>query len=206
MASDQHSENAQPEEATPASLLDGIRKHDPVAWRRLIELWTPIIYARCRRNGLTAEDAEDITQSALLRIYSGISRFRRDGVSAKFRFWVATITRNLLNSYWSQQKQRPAAMGGSDARHSMENYSDNSENKDREDTSWCEPLQVMAQALRLIERDVSPRSWNAFQLVQYQQLTHREAAEQLGMTEGAVRVANHRIRERLKAELLGMLD
>ena len=192
-----------PEDMTPHSLIDGMRKEDPQAWRRLTQIWTPLVYTRCRRHGLNAEDAEDVTQNVLIRVYAGFSKFQRDGLKDRFRFWIATITRNALADFFKSRKDRPVAAGGSDARHVMESQPDLVSD---DDSLWCGPSQVVAQALRVVQRDVANNSWQAFQLVQYQNLSPRQAAEQLGMSEGAVRVANHRIRERLRAELQGMLE
>lgn len=192
-----------PEDATPHSLLDGMRKEDPQAWCRLTQIWTPLIYTRCRRHGLNAQDAEDVTQNVLIRVFAGFSKFQRDGLKDRFRFWIATITRNVLADFFKSRKYRPVAAGGSDARHVMESQPDL---VSEDDSLWCGPSQVVAQALRIVERDVATSSWQAFQLVQYQSLSPRQAAEQLGMSEGAVRVANHRIRERLRTELQGMLE
>jgi RNA polymerase sigma-70 factor (ECF subfamily) len=190
-------------EATPVSLIEGMRRADPEAWFRLTELWTPLIYARCRRSGLNAEDAEDVSQNVLVRVYAGLAGFQRNGVTNRFRFWISTITRNLLADFWKARKARPLAEGGSDARQFIENHAAPGESPD---DPLFQPAQLVAQALRIVQRDVATSSWQAFQLVQYQHLTHREASEKLKMTEGAVRVANHRIRERLRAELEGMLD
>lgn len=203
MFPDPQSNDGTPDDATPYSLIEGMRKEDPQAWCRLTDLWTPLIYTRCRRQGLNAEDAEDITQNVLIRVFAGFSKFQRDGVKDRFRFWIATITRNALADFFKSRKQRPIAAGGSDARHLMENHTDPIS---EDDSQWCGPSHVVAQALRIVERDVAANSWQAFQLVQYQNLSPRQASEKLGMSEGAVRVANHRIRERLRTELAGMLE
>lgn len=203
MTTDCASTDDAPDDVTPHSLIDGMRNEDPQAWCRLTQIWTPLIYTRCRRQGLSADDAEDVTQNVLIRIYAGFSRFQRDGLKQRFRFWVASITRNALADFFKSRKHRPVAAGGSDARHVIENQPDLVV---EDDSVWCGPSQVVAQALRIVERDVAANSWQAFQLVQYQNLSPRQAAEQLGMSEGAVRVANHRIRERLRTELQGMLE
>ena len=192
-----------PDDSTPHSLIDGMRKEDPQAWCRLTQIWTPLIYTRCRRHGLNADDAEDVTQNVLIRVFAGFSRFQRDGLKHRFRFWIASITRNALADFFKSRRYRPVAAGGSNARQVMESQADLAV---EDNSDWCGPSQVVAQALRIVERDVAANSWQAFQLVQYQNLSVRHAAEQLGMSEGAVRVANHRIRERLRTELQGMLE
>lgn len=203
MTTDRSPNHDDADDMTPHSLIDGMRKEDPQAWCRLTQIWTPLIYTRCRRHGLNAEDAEDVTQNVLIRVFAGFSKFQRDGLKDRFRFWIATITRNSLADHFKSRKSRPIATGGSDARHVMES----APALDSDDDSlWCGPSHVVAQALQIVERDVAANSWQAFQLVQYQNFSPRQAAEQLGMSEGAVRVANHRIRERLRTELQGMLE
>jgi hypothetical protein len=46
----------------PASLLERLNdRSDSIAWRRLVDLYTPLIDAWLRRHGVSTEDAEDLT-------------------------------------------------------------------------------------------------------------------------------------------------
>jgi RNA polymerase sigma-70 factor (ECF subfamily) len=50
---------------TPASLLERLRHaHEPAAWSRFVDLYTPILFAFAGRLGLQAADAADLVQGA----------------------------------------------------------------------------------------------------------------------------------------------
>jgi hypothetical protein len=52
---------AAPPPSTPSSLLEGLRQGDAASWRRLALLYGPLVYGWCRRRGLQAADAQDVT-------------------------------------------------------------------------------------------------------------------------------------------------
>lgn len=192
-------------QSTQVSLLEGIRNQDPQAWQRLVELWTPFVYRYCRKRGLSAQDTEDVTQTILVRVFQGLSSFRRDGRGQRLRYWIAAIMRNELAEHFRRVKRAPIASGGSDHQKWMDQQFE-AEDASVDGDSWCEPAQVLARALSSLRVTVQPNVWKAFELVEFRKLTAKEAASQLNMTEVGVRQAAFRIRQRLKIELDGMLD
>ena len=54
------------ERKTSLSLLERARAQDPQAWRRLLDLYGPLIYHWCRRSGLRGDDAVSISQERLV--------------------------------------------------------------------------------------------------------------------------------------------
>ena len=78
--------------STSSSLLERLKARDPEAWRRLIELYTPLIYGWCRQCGLQAEDVADIGQEVFSAVAANQEGFRRDAPGASFRGWLWTIT------------------------------------------------------------------------------------------------------------------
>ncbi len=191
------------DESTSTSLLEGLRNRDEEAWERLVEIWTPLVYGYCRRRGFAAEDADDVTQGVLVRVYKGLPRFERDGVGRRFRFWVSAIVRNEIADFCRKRGDGPRAIGGSDCRTILENLPavDDEDSRD-----WCDPAMILSRALDVIQHDFQPQNWNAFRLVVFEKMSSQEAAEQLGMSPGSVRQATFRIRKRLKETLDGLLD
>ena len=190
-------------EATPLSLLEGMRNQDEAAWERLVEIWTPLILRYCLRRRFSADDADDITQNTLVRIYSGLPGFHRDGAGKKLRYWIMAILRNEIATFCRKNSDQPRAAGGSDCQSILENLPDF---EDPSSVDWCAPAQLLCRALEVIQSRIQPKNWEAFQLVEFQRLSNKEAGQKLGMTDDAVRQATSRIRKRLKAELQGMLD
>lgn len=190
------------DDSTESSLLEQLRQENPQAWERLVVLWGPLVYARCRRRGLSAEAAEDVTQSVFLKVYSGLGRFHRDGKKHRFRFWISRIVQNEIATVLRRAYRHEQPRGGSGFQQYLENQP---EDVDDESLDWCHPTRILARACDLVKPRVKPQNWKAFELVK-QGFSPSEAAEKLGMDPAAVRQAIFRIRRLLKIELDGMLD
>ncbi len=188
---------------TPVSLLDGLRCADEGAWGRFVELWLPSIYGSCRSRGFSPDDADEIAQSVMVRVYQGLPGFRRDGIGLRFRFWIMKILRNEIADYCRENSGRPIAVGGSEYRVLLHNMS---APESESDSDWFQPAKVVARALDVIKGDFQDKNWQAFELVEFENLSNQEVAERLGMSSNSVRQATFRIRQRLKLELDGMLD
>jgi hypothetical protein len=58
---------------TSAMLLERLNdRSDSVTWRRLVDLYSPLINAWLRRHGISADDAEDLTQASDLGYLTGV--------------------------------------------------------------------------------------------------------------------------------------
>src|SRR5262245_45750855 len=100
------------ESITSPSLLDRARGNDADAWRRLVELYSPLVYHWCRRSGFTSHDAADVLQDVFQSVFRALPNFQR-GKSGAFRAWLWTITRNKIRN--AVRKKVPDAAGGSTA-------------------------------------------------------------------------------------------
>lgn len=61
---------------TPASLLERLREPgDQEAWRRFVQLYTPLLFRAARRLGLPPEDASDLVQDVLALLVRKLPAF-----------------------------------------------------------------------------------------------------------------------------------
>src|SRR5262245_65572743 len=82
---------------TPATLLDRLRDTpDETAWRRLVQLYTPLLFYWARRCGETENDAADLVQEVFVALVQTLPTFEYDAVGGKFRGWLRTLTLNKL--------------------------------------------------------------------------------------------------------------
>ncbi len=188
---------------TPLSLLDGLRQEREDAWARFVELWAPLIYATCRRRGFSPVDAEDISQSVLVRVYLGVHSFQRDGAGKRLRFWIAGILRNEIAEFCRQRSRQPLMTGGSDYQFILNNLS--APEADSDDDCFS-PASLMARVLTVIRQDFQENNWRAFELVEFERLSNEAAGAKLEMSANAVRQATFRIRKRIREELEDLLD
>lgn len=86
-----------------ASLLLRVADHrDAHAFERLFEIIAPRIKAYLLRNGVTAVQADDLTQETLLSIWRKADYF--DPGRASAAAWIFTIARNLKIDSYRQQR------------------------------------------------------------------------------------------------------
>src|SRR3954452_20137832 len=101
--------------ATPLSLLERARGRDTDAWRRLVELYRPLILFWCGRQGVAVGDVEDVAQEVLAAVSRDLGGFRRDRPADSFRGWLRVVARNQVLLHFRRNEGRPVAEGGSDA-------------------------------------------------------------------------------------------
>jgi RNA polymerase sigma-70 factor (ECF subfamily) len=78
---------------TSISLLARLKQTpaDQVAWAEFVERYGPRIQGWCRQWGLQEADAQDVTQTVLLKMLGAMQTFQYDPTQ-KFRGWLKTIT------------------------------------------------------------------------------------------------------------------
>src|SRR5262245_54715613 len=101
--------------ATSASLLDRLQRDaDPADWRRLVDLYSPLVRNWLRRHNVQGADADDLVQEVLAVVVRRFPDFRHNRRVGAFRAWLRAITVNCVRDFWKANRIRPAAPGGSD--------------------------------------------------------------------------------------------
>ncbi len=199
-------------------VLSAGRKSSPQSDRALGELcqtyWYPL-YAYVRRQGRTKEDAEDLVQAFFEKF---LEKNYLEGLSAergKFRaFLLASVKHFLANEWDKSQRQK---RGGGVPHFSLDwRQADERFHLDPPDLTSPDKLFDREWALALLERVilrlrdecVADGKGPLFDQVKgvlmldALAIPYAQAAQTLGLEEGAVRVAVHRLRKRYRA-LLG---
>lgn len=176
--------------------------------------WYPL-YAFVRSRGFSAEDAQDLTQSFFARILETGGFATADRSRGRFRSYLLGAMKHFLANEWHRDNTQKR--GGRirfveiDAPEIEGRYSDvpaQSEDPDlRFDSEWA--LEIVSGALRrLREEMVSAGKGERFELLKGS-LTgetgspREEIADRLGISEGALKVAVFRLRQRYRELLRG---
>lgn len=188
--------------STSLSLLRRAGEHDAKAWRRISDLYVPLVYRWARQARLQESDEADIVQEVFQSLASRIQDFRRDQPGDSFRGWLYSITRNKIRDHFRDVARRPDAPGGTDAYAELEALP--------EETTVGEISQLTAdlahRAAALMKADFEPRSWQVFWRVVVENQRPADVAADLGMSVAAVHQAKSRVLRRLRQELSGLLD
>src|SRR5262245_56673632 len=90
---------------TPVSLLERIRNpEEQSAWRRFVEMYTPLMYSWACRMGLQESDAADLVQEVFAVLIVRLPEFVYDRKKS-FRGWLRTV---LSNKWRDRQRRRSA--------------------------------------------------------------------------------------------------
>lgn len=190
------------------------RQRSPQAARALEELcrtyWFPL-YAYVRRRGYSKEDAEDLTQAFFARLLEKNPLAGLDSDKGKFRAFLLASLKHFLANEWD--KAQAQKRGGGNARLSLDWQTadthfqlaaTNEPSPDKAfDREWAVALlaKVIARLQTECATDDKARVFErlkVFLTAAGAGSAQREAAESLGMEEGAVRVAVHRLRKRYR--------
>ncbi len=184
---------------TPLSLLERARTNDADAWRRLVELYRPLVLFWCARARVDPTDAEDIAQGVLVAAAAGLERFRHDRPGDTFRGWLRAITRNQVLLHVRRNLGRPQAEGGSDAWQSLQAVADTLAIDAADEQA--EVGQLYRRAVEQVRGEFEERTWQAFWLTTIEGRLPGALVDLLGMTPAAIRQAKSRVLRRLKQEM-----
>ena len=84
------------DDTTSRSLLLRVRANDQEAWRRLVDLYSPLVAHWCRQWGASADDLADLVQEVFAAVSPGLATYRPDRPGATFRGWLRGVARNKL--------------------------------------------------------------------------------------------------------------
>ena len=189
--------------STTGSLLVGLKDHDDEAWRRLVNLYTPLIYHWCQKHNLKDDDIPDVIQEVFKSIAEHVNRFHKDRERGTFRGWLRVITRNKAMDHYRRLGKEARGEGGTEALHRLEAIPAPETSGDTDDSESRSVL--FRQALELIREEFREPTWKAFWQVVVNGRTPADVADEMEMSPGAVRVAKCRVLHRLRLELGDLL-
>lgn len=193
------------QESTSLSLIRRVQIGDVDAWAHFVRVYGPQVYDWCRRFGLQASDAADVTQEVFRTVNSSIAGFQKQDSGGGFRGWLWTVTRSrFLDHIRSQQKQLQA-QGGTDGQDLLCEVPEEAPGLNDESASH-DLSAIKRRALEIIREEFDKRNWQSFWRSAVDGEEPRHIAEDLGITVSAVHKARQRILRRLREELSDLLD
>ena len=190
---------------TSASLLERLRTApDEAAWRRLDDLYRPLIRRWLQKDPALGEEAEDITQEVMSVLVRELPGFRRQRTGS-FRRWLRTVTAHRLAAYYRSRRGRPQALGAAPEESPLTQLADPHSELSR---LWDDEHDryVLRRLLELIEPRFEPSTLAAFRRVALDGASPEQAAGELGLSVAAVWLAKSRVLSRLRQEAEGLID
>jgi RNA polymerase sigma-70 factor (ECF subfamily) len=191
---------------TSLSLLDGLQQQSgDAAWRRLVELYGPLLRRKLTQQGLCEADADDVVQEVLVVVLRKLPQFRREPRAGAFRRWLLNIMVNCLHEFRRTRRFRSPPADDSQFVAGLSALADPAGDLSR---MWDEEhdRHLTRVLLEEIRNQFEPKTWQAFERVALQGQKPAEAAAELGLTVNAVFIAKSRVLTRLREVAAGMLD
>ena len=189
--------------STSFSLIERVRKSEPEGWKRLVELYGPLVYRWSRQAGLQADDAADVVQDTFRTVLAGIVNFRHQESNSSFLGWLRTIVRSRVIDHFRRVARQPVGQGGSAMQLQIAETPDSVSDSSIA-AGMGDHLRVLRVAAEALQHEFQPATWAAFWRVTVDGAATDEVAAELHLSVAAIRQANYRVRRRLREELHGL--
>jgi RNA polymerase sigma-70 factor (ECF subfamily) len=190
---------------TSMSLLERLRTQpDEAGWRRLDDLYRPLIRHWLLRDPTLRDEADDLVQEVLAVVVRELPHFQRERTGS-FRCWLRTITWNRLQAFRQSRDHRPQLLANRSGSSPLAELEDPHSALSRQ---WDEEhdRHVVRRLMELIEPQFEPVTLQAFRRVVFDGAKAAEVATELGLSINAVLLAKSRVLKRLRQEGDGLID
>ena len=174
--------------------------------------WAPL-YGFARRNGMTPEEAEDVTQSFFVHLMQDETIQNADSEKGRMRSYLLGAMKRFISNW--RRAENTVKRGGrlervdfdtSEVEAVCAQSADGLSPDAFFERRWA--VALLDHAMKALEAEQAQNGkkeqfgiLSEFLMVHGKEAQHGSAAEKLGMSEGTVRVAVHRLRKRYR-ELL----
>lgn len=190
--------NYNPTRVTLLAKLKKTENHE--AWLEFESIYRGFIISLILRMGINSDDAEDICQAVLTKIWQKIDDFEYNQNKGKFHNWLAAMTRNTVKDFFRTKKN---FITGRDSVEYQEQYVaieqqvlPDIENLAREE--WV--LHITNLAWDNIKDEIYETKRDVFKMVS-QEIPTKEISKKLKISEASVRVYKAEVFEKMRAEI-----
>jgi RNA polymerase sigma factor (sigma-70 family) len=185
---------------TSPTLLGRLRllPADQEAWQKFVARYGPKIYGWCRQWHLQEEDAQDVTQSVLVRLVEKMRAFDYDPARS-FRAWLRTLTHHAWSDFLDARKSATAGSGDSGVLGILQSLEAREDLVARLEEEFDQEL--LDQAMARVRLLVSPAHWDVFRLTALEGRSGAEVAGQLNMKVGTVFTVRSKVQKLIQQEI-----
>lgn len=188
-------------EDTSRSLLDRLRgQPSDECWKRLVDLYTPLIRGWLRHFGTRETDVDDLIQEVMSVIVQKVPHFDHSGQRGAFRRWLRSIAFNRAQLHFRDRRKAD--------RDPAEPVSEVADPVGELDQQWEREHDeyITHRLLDLLRPEFADSTWQAFLRQVLDEAAPADVASELGVSVNAVLIAKSRVLRRLRDEIRGLVD
>lgn len=191
--------------ATSVSLLERLKtaKPDAAEWRRLQDIYQPLIRAWLRQLPELGDETGDLTQEVFLVMLRELPSFERQR-EGSFRSWLRRVTVNRVRTFVKRRGRQPTAVG--DGLEVMLSQLEDPHGELAQRWEREHDRHVFQKLLETFAAEFNDTTWRAFQRFGIEGQSAAATALELGISENSVLLAKSRVLKRLRTEASGLLD
>jgi RNA polymerase sigma-70 factor (ECF subfamily) len=163
-----------------------------------VDTYGPKIHRWCRQWGLQDADAQDVTQTVLVKLAEKLRSFRYDP-QRSFRGWLKTLTHHALSDFLDSRRRPGRGSGDDQVLALLEKLEARADLVQRLEEEFDREL--VEEAMARVRLRIRPRTWEAFRLTALEGLSGAAAGERLEMKVAAVFVAKSEVQKKLAEEM-----
>jgi len=160
------------------------------ALNQLMLRWQDRIFHFIRKGVRDADVAEELTQETFWRVWQSRRKYKPGGT---FSAWLFRIASRLCLDHYRKQSRRPDLVGSDDPPDSVA--------PPRDDPAEAARAGELAGAIDAAMAQLPPNQRLAMEMVRFEGLSYKEAAEALELSVGAVEQLMYRARQQLRVAL-----
>ena len=173
-----------------SQIIAACKKNDRRAQKALYESFAPKMMAVCLRYSKDYETAKDLLHDGFIQVFQKIGSYKGEG---SFEGWLRRVFVNLsLENY--RQEQRKIAVYSDYSMNEAEMY-------DSPEDEILDIGDIPRDTILKIIQEMPDGYRNVFNMVIFEDMPHKEIAEQLGITEGSSRSQFFRAKEFLQKKI-----
>mgnify|MGYP003377815376 CR=1 FL=1 len=190
--------NTESQQAAFSELVDGCVAGDRRAQQRVHEQFYGKMMAVCMRYTKNTDQAKDILQDGFIKVFRSMESFNRAG---SFEGWIRRIIVNTAIDHFRRSKHSYLLLG---EERSIEDFKDQDEEDTLADDTGEElPDLKPADVINAMQK-LTPAYRTVFNLYVFEEMTHKEIADALGINVGTSKSnlakAKHNLKKLLRQE------
>ncbi len=173
-------------------LVDGCIAGDRRSQQRVYELFYGKMMAVCLRYTKNHDQAKDILQDGFIKVFRSMEKFNRDG---SFEGWIRRIVVNTAIDHFRRTKNSYLLLG---EERSIEDFGDQDEEDVIQDDGLEEELDLKPADVINAMQKLTPAYRTVFNLYVFEEMTHKEIADALGINIGTSKSNLAKAKQNLK--------
>lgn len=190
--------------STHISLLCELREggQRDEAWEVFHARYRSVIHGWCLRRGLPPDDAEDLTQDILLKLFQQLPNYSHDPTRGPFRSWLKAVVSNALTDFRRRQQRRPErrGVGGTAFLERLGGFASPEAMTELSNAIENQAQTITAAIFERVRAKLKETTWQAFYQTIVEQRPAAQVAAELNLSIATVYKANYRVKQMLLQE------